>query len=279
MLPSADCPNIVREVFLAGSEPTQIDTLYKRFEINRETGQLATALTPPELIDSQVYLVVPPSAAQWAEASGLTTPPETYDVISLPVTKSPDVQIASPEMLSQIAGRILISGTATGNSFEYYRLQVGQGLNPTSWLQIGDNHSKPVNKGVLGEWDTSDLNGLYTMQLMVVDEQQLVETDFIQVTVDNQVPQVTIHHPGQNQELTLSNLYIIFQTTIIDNLIERVDFYLDDELIGSLRNEPFSFPWIPKLGNHTLEVVAHDRAGNIGKASVDFSVIPGGNSP
>ena len=279
MLPSADCPNIVREVFLAGSEPTQIDTLYKRLEINRETGQLATALTPPELIDSQVFLVVPPAAAQWAEVSGLPTPPETYDVISAPVTKSPDVRIASPEMLSQISGGIVISGTAAGDSFEYYRLHVGQGLNPTSWLQIGENHSTPVKEGVLGEWNTGDLNGLFTIQLMVVDEQQLVESDFIQVTVDNLAPNVTIHYPNQNQELTLSSDYIIFQTIIVDNSIERADFYLDDELIGSLRSEPYSFPWTPDLGSHTLEVIALDRAGNIERAVVEFSVIPGGNSP
>jgi len=279
MLPSADCPNIVREVFLTGSEPTQIDTLYKRLEINRETGQLATALTPPELIEAEVYLVVPPEAAQWAEASGLPTPPETYDVISAPITKSPDVHIASPEMLSQIGGKLRISGTAAGDSFEYYRLQVGQGLHPTTWVQIGENRYTPVKDGVLGEWDTSNLNGLYTIQLMVVDEQQLVKTDFIQITVDNQAPRVVIHYPGQEQELFLSNDYVIFQTIIEDNSIERVDYYLDDELIGSLRNEPFSFPWIPKLGSHALEVVALDRAGNIEKATVDFSVIPGGNSP
>ena len=279
MLPSADCPNVVQEVFLAGSEPTQVDTLYQRLEINRETGQLATALTPPELIDAQVYLVVPPIAAQWAEASGLPTPPETYDVISAPLTKSPEVRIASPEMLSQIAGRIVIRGTATGDTFEFYRLQVGQGLNPTSWVQIGENRSTPVKNGVLGEWDTGDSNGLYTIQLMVVDEQQLVETDFIQVTVDNQAPQVTIHYPSQNQELTMSSDYIIFQTIIVDNSIERVDYYLNDELIGSQRNKPFSFPWIPILGSHILEVAALDRAGNIEKAVVDFSVIPKGNSP
>jgi hypothetical protein len=248
-------------------------------EINRETGQLATALTPPELIEAEVYLVVPPEAAQWAEASGLPTPPETYDVISAPIAKSPDVHIASPEMLSQIGGKLRISGTAAGDSFEYYRLQVGQGLHPTTWVQIGENRSTPVKDGVLGEWDTNNLNGLYTIQLMVVDEQQLVKTDFIQITVDNQAPRVVIHYPGQEQELFLSNDYVIFQTIIEDNSIERVDYYLDDELIGSLRNDPFSFPWIPKLGRHALEVVALDRAGNIEKATVDFSVIPGGNSP
>ena len=56
-------------------------------------------------------------------------------------------------------------------------------------------------------------------------------------------------------------------------------FDLNDELIGSQRNKPFSFPWIPMLGSHILEVAALDRAGNIEKAVVDFSVIPNSNSP
>ncbi len=279
MLPSADCPNIAQEVFIAGSEPTQIDTLYKRLDVNRDTGHLATAFTPPELIDSQVYLVIPPAAAQWAEASGLPTPPETYDVISAPPANSRDVHIASPKMLSQIAGKFLIHGTAAGNSFEYYRLQAGQGINPTSWLQIGENSYSPVEGGVLAEWDTTDLNGLYTIQLMVVNDQQLVEIDSIQVTIDNIPPGIAIQYPSQNQDLTLDSDYIVFQTTIVENSIERVDYYLDDRLIGTLRNEPYSLPWIPQLGSHSLKIIALDRAGNSKQTTVDFSVIPERNSP
>jgi hypothetical protein len=90
---------------------------------------------------------------------------------------------------------------------------------------------------------------------------------------------VVIYYPGHEQELFLSNDYVIFQTIIEENSIERVEYYLDGELIGSKRDQPFNFPWIPKLGSHALEVVALDRAGNIEKAMVDFSVIPGGNSP
>ena len=46
LLPSADCPNVVTELFLDGNLPVTADNLYQRFQINRETGRLATIFTP-----------------------------------------------------------------------------------------------------------------------------------------------------------------------------------------------------------------------------------------
>src|SRR5690606_4349844 len=68
LLPTRECPNLVTEVFLTGSEPTQADTLFREFSINRETGLLATVFTPPELIDNRVYMIVPENARAWAQS-------------------------------------------------------------------------------------------------------------------------------------------------------------------------------------------------------------------
>ena len=75
MLPTADCPNLVSEVFLNGNEPQQADNMYKKYSINRETGLLATVFTLPQLIEDHVYLVVPQEARSWAEGAGLAIPP------------------------------------------------------------------------------------------------------------------------------------------------------------------------------------------------------------
>ena len=75
MLPTADCPNLVSEVFLNGNEPQQADNMYKKYSINRETGLLATVFTLPQLIEDHVYLVVPQEARSWAEGAGLASPP------------------------------------------------------------------------------------------------------------------------------------------------------------------------------------------------------------
>ena len=104
MLPTADCPNLVSEVFLNGNEPIQADTMYRKYAVNRETGLLATVFTLPQLIEERVYLVVPPDARSWAEGAGLEIPPANYDVIQAPRFDE-NVNITAPELFSEVSGR------------------------------------------------------------------------------------------------------------------------------------------------------------------------------
>lgn len=182
LLPTNDCPTIVREIFLNGFEPTQSDNLFRVYTINRETGLLATVFTPPDLVEERVFMVVPAGARTWAAASGIPVPPEAYDAIQ-PGVANPNVNITAPALFAEVSGRVSILGTAAGEGFQYYRIQVGQGLNPRAWKQIGGDMSTPVTNGPLLEWDTSGLGGLYAIQLVVVYEDQRVETAVIQVMV------------------------------------------------------------------------------------------------
>ena len=181
MLPTPECPNIVNEVFLNGNEPLQADNLYRKFSINRETGLLATVFTLPQLIEDRVYLVVPPDARSWAESVGLGIPPANYDVIQAP-SINPDVNISSPELFSEVNGHVTITGTAAGGDFASYRILVGQGLNPQEWIQIAEE-TESIANGPLAEWDTSNISGLYAVQLQVVRSDQRVDSAIIQVTV------------------------------------------------------------------------------------------------
>jgi membrane peptidoglycan carboxypeptidase len=181
MLPTADCPNLVSEVFLNGNEPIQADNMYRKFAINRETGLLATVFTLPQLIEERVYLVVPSDARSWAESAGLAIPPSNYDVIQAPQI-NPDVNIASPALYAEVNGEVKITGTAAGNDFVSYRVLVGQGLNPQEWIQVGEGNAS-VSNDVLADWDTKGLAGLYAIQLQVVRNDQKVDTAIIQVTV------------------------------------------------------------------------------------------------
>ena len=181
LLPTNDCPAIVREIFLNGFEPTQGDTLFRSYAVNRETNLLATVFTPPELVEQRVFMAVPQEARVWAASAGIPVAPEAYDAIQLQVV-NPNVNITSPLMFADVNGRIEITGTAAGEGFQYYKIQVGQGLNPSAWIQIGGTIT-PVENSLLIEWDTTGLSGLYAIQLVVVYEDQRVETAIIQVTV------------------------------------------------------------------------------------------------
>jgi membrane peptidoglycan carboxypeptidase len=181
MLPTADCPNLVSEVFLNGNEPIQADTMYRKYAVNRETGLLATVFTLPQLIEERVYLVVPPDARSWAEGTGLEIPPSDYDVIQSPPFDE-NVNITAPGLFSEVNGRVQIEGTAAGEGLVLYRVLVGQGLNPQEWIHVAEG-SEPVTDDALAEWDTSGLSGLYAIQLQVVRSDQRVDTAIIQVTV------------------------------------------------------------------------------------------------
>ena len=182
MLPTQDCPNLVSEIFLNGSEPIQADNLFREFAINRETGLLATVFTPPELIETRVYMLIPETARDWAVSTGLEIPPTSYDAIQAPPV-NPIANIASPELFADVNGVVKIIGTASGDDFSYYRVQVGKGLNPQEWIQLGGDVTTPVENAVLAEWDTKGLGGLYAVQLLVVRNDQVVDTAVIQVTI------------------------------------------------------------------------------------------------
>jgi membrane peptidoglycan carboxypeptidase len=183
MLPTTECPNVVNEVFLDGNEPIQPDNMYRKYSINRETGLLATVFTLPQLVEERVYLVVPSDARSWADSAGLEIPPSTYDVIQAPQL-NPDVNIASPALFSEVNSIVQVTGTAAGADFVSYRVLIGQGLNPQEWIQVGEG-DEPVTNGLLAEWDTNGLSGLYAVQLQVIRTDLRVDTAIIQVTISD----------------------------------------------------------------------------------------------
>jgi membrane carboxypeptidase/penicillin-binding protein PbpC len=276
LLPTADCPMVVSEVFQAGNEPNHLDNLFQKFQINRETGNLATIFTPPALIEERVYMIVPPEAEEWARKNGLGTVPDSYDAIDIVEARQETAKITSPQMFASIKGRVSILGTAGGQGFSSYRLQAGQGLNPGDWIQIGEDGEIPVTGGKLAQWDTSGLSGLYALQLLVVREDQQVDTHTIQLRVDNQAPEISLRFPEDGQEFAQAeDRTITFQAEASDDLeLTEVNFYLDDELINTLTAPPFAVPWDVEAGEHNLAVTAKDGAGNSSKVQVRFAVLP-----
>jgi hypothetical protein len=220
-------------------------------------------------------MVVPPQAESWAEQAGLPVPPDNYDDIYTANAPSEFARITHPQQFDHISKQIDIFGTAAGNDFSYYRLQVGKGLNPQEWIQMGEDNEQPVYDGILGTWDTNDLEGLYVVQLLVVYRDQRVQTDILQVTIDNTLPQLRIVTPISGEEIIFNPTdSIMMQAEARDNLVlERVEFYVDGSLESTLFGEPFIILWPSVLGKHTLVVKAYDLAGNVTEAVVSYSVI------
>jgi membrane carboxypeptidase/penicillin-binding protein PbpC len=275
LLPTADCPTTVSEIFINGNDPTTPDSLYKVFQINRETGRLATVFTPLELVEDHTFMVVPPEAQAWANSAGLASAPTDYDAIQ-PPPASADVQISQPSLFGYVQGKVNINGTASGSGFASYRLQVGQGLNPSNWVQIGSDGSHPVEDGLLGVWDTQNLEGLYAMRLLVVQKDQRIESATIQVTVDNMPPAARITYPAPNQQLqSITDPQITLQADASDAIgVAKLEWYLDNTKIGQNEQAPYNLTWQSVPGQHTILVKAYDLAGNMAESSsVTFTVI------
>jgi penicillin-binding protein 1C len=71
LLPTQYCDHTRTEWFIAGTEPTQPDTLYQQVTVDAQTGALATESTPAERRQTKIVLDLPITAQPWARSQGL----------------------------------------------------------------------------------------------------------------------------------------------------------------------------------------------------------------
>ncbi|MGD2057788.1 MAG: transglycosylase domain-containing protein, partial [Anaerolineales bacterium] len=265
LLPTRYCPEIVREPFISGTEPTTFDNLYQPYLVNKETGKLATLSTPVELVEERVYLVPPPEAADWANAIGLAKPPQEYDTLTEAGTPDRDLRITSPDPFEFLRGVVRVRGYVDLEDLDFYRLQIGKGLNPLNWLQLGEDRSQPVRGGTLAEWDTGELEGLYTLQLIAVESDEQVRTAIVHVTIDNEPPAGEVVFPQNGQVFTGNRTdEVAVQVEAQDSFgVDRVVFFIDSEEAAVVSEEPYSFRWpMRSTGIHSVYAEIHDLAGN-----------------
>ena len=274
MIPTDHCPRVVREPFIEGNEPQEIDSLYQVYEVNRETGLLASVFSPAEQIEERVYLNVPPFAEEWAAEAGVPLPPNTHDLDSNK-TEVNDLKISSPENYSFVRGMVNITGTLPKDDFLSARLQYGQGMNPKSWLQIGQEITTPVSGGRLGVWNTQELDdGIYAVQLVLVRRGQQIESVSAVISVDNTPPDVRLTPDLQDQQIRYEADKELLFTADLSNLseIQSVSFYINSELVSTRVVPPYFYSWPLTLGHVDLRVVAIDQANNQGEYTASFIV-------
>jgi 1A family penicillin-binding protein len=245
LLPTEHTPSTVRDVFLPGTVPTEHDNIHQAFQLCRTSGRLATVYCPLDEVVQQVFEIYPPEAADWLRENNVPQPPTEYCDVHGPSPISGDVAITSPRPYGYIQGIVQVMGNARGPDVQLYRLQYGPGLNPSSWTQIGGDHRNTVDNGLLETWDVRDLDGLYTLQLSVVDWNNFYRQSTIQVTVDNVAPSVEITYPITDQLYVMEpDEWVSIQAQTVDNFsMDRVEFFLDDELLTYDTVSPYNQRW------------------------------------
>ncbi len=258
LLPTPYCPQRVKELFITGTEPKSYDNVWQSFRINKNSGKLATACTPPDLVEDKVFPIYPPEAADWVRETNVPQPPTEYDSSYSCTPQGGDVAITSPAAYSYIRGVVTIVGNAKTSGLATYRLAYGKGIDPTQWTQIGGDQHNRVDNSTLGQWDVSSLDGLYTLQLTVIDGNGTPYQSAIQIIVDNQPPVVKITHPNNGDIYSPEkDEWISIAVDAVDNAaMGHVEFYLDGAYIGETTVAPFNKKWTIKMSDTLTKTLA-----------------------
>ena len=278
--PTDLCQNRYTEVFVKGTAPQKEDDMYQVFRIDRVTGKLATPYTPPQDVEEKVFVVFPPEAADWVREEKIPQPPTEYSDRSGPRSSADDVAIISPAPYQYVGGKVAIQGNARGQNFKAYHLEFGAGLQPQSFQRMGPDHGNQVTNGLLETWDTAGLEGVYTLQLSVVQNNGNTRQVPVPVFVDNVTPTIKITYPYTDDVFIAvtegDNDKIRIQAEATDNAaMGKVEFYMDGNLLGESSVPPYNILWpivlTPTITadgwqmittTHILTATAFDAAGN-----------------
>lgn len=256
-----------RDVFIEALQPNRVDTYWQSVEVNGSNGLRATASTPDSLRRVDNYFVPPDAARDWWVSNGQPLPPPTN---ALDFTRAGDQQfvgsrLTAPTTFSFMRGIVEIRGEIEGNDVESYQLSYGAELNPQRWFAIGEASQTVPPDGVLGRWDTSALNGLYTVELAVIRTGGRREASTVSLYLDNAPPTLLLAagEPGKiyrwPEEQTIP-----LRIEIDDNYnVQRVEFYRNSELIFTDSEAPYQYDYfITRIGLENFYAVAYDVAGN-----------------
>jgi membrane peptidoglycan carboxypeptidase len=248
LLPSPDCPSTTTDLFLRGKEPAQQDNIYQAFEINATNGKRASACTPPDQIQRVVYQVFGSNSADYVRERGLPQPPIEVDGPCGGGELAGDAAIGSPYIGARVKGMVEITGNARAGDFRAYKLEVNQS---GQWVQIGPEHYEQISNGPLEMWDTTGFDGLYTLRLVVMENNGNAIPYEMPVVVDNGAPTVKVIHPSPNDIYTMELDELVSITADAQDAweMDRVDFYLDDVKIGESIVAPYSLRWTIRMNN------------------------------
>ena len=256
-----DCGGVYWEYFIAGTEPTEADTYFTPFPIHRESGLLATPQTSRDEVEERVFFVippevdVPPEVRDWAQQEGIPQPP-TEAHIPAPVAP---LAISWPRADRPVRNILEIKGNVLIPDLNWYRVDFGEGLEPTHWIQIGELRTQPVANGVLMGWDTYPANGAYTVRVTARNTSGQEQEVRAHVTIDNTLPQVELLSPQEGEAFSLGR--VLIRVNAAAETLDKVDFYVNGKLIAERRTPPFEVAWNPlATGIHTVFAVAYNKA-------------------
>ena len=204
-----------------------------------------------------MFFEVPLDFRDWAQQEGIPQPPTE---VHIPAPVAP-LAISWPQPDRPVRRLLEIRGNVNIPNLTWYRVEYGEGLEPTRWVKINEPQTNPVLNNVLMAWDTLPFNGIYTIRVIARDTSGQEHTVSVPVTIDNVDPHVELLLPREDSTFPLGPILIRVHATD-DRALDAVAFFIDGEPIAERRKAPFEVTWEPRgaAGIHTLFVVAFDKA-------------------
>ncbi|MBN1265418.1 MAG: transglycosylase domain-containing protein [Anaerolineales bacterium] len=261
LLPTADCPLVVEEVFISGSAPQAYDNLYQRIQVHRETGRLATVYTLESEIEEKLVLTLPMEAQQWGGAAGFTRIPETYETIRVQDLQGENLRITTPQPFQMVSGNVSIAAIIESSEYVSSRILFGAGLNPNRWTLLKEQQLNPQQEKISLVWDTGTLSGLYILQAALQDESNHTTFYSIPVLVDNSPPQAAVTVWTEDLDVEGGDV-VVLEISAEDNYgISRVELFLDGEELHEWAEPPYELRLTVKSGVYELYASVMDTAG------------------
>ncbi len=165
------------------------------------------------------------------------------------------VKVLLPETTTTLDGSA--SSESTNQPLTYQWAQV---YGP-SVIQFSDTtHVSPTISGLV--------EGIYKVRLTVYNSDLLSDSDEMLVIVSNDqnlAPMVSLSAPANNStwragaQITISAIANDF-----DGTIQKVEFFRNDQLMGSVNTAPYATSWIAETGNYEITAIATDDQGATG---------------
>jgi len=185
-------------------------------------------------------------------------------------TVFPTAEITFPEDGAAIRATVNITGSASGDHFDYYMVEYGEGENPSTWTLLFSSR-EPVTQGTLATWDTTQVSeGQYTIRLTVVDTYTYVVQVAVTVIVDNTPPVI-------QDVLPIEGDFVPAKPTITATLTDNLSGIDEDSILiklnGSEVDPAPSFDpdtgkmtWTARAslpdGDYQVTIDVKDKAGN-----------------
>lgn len=93
----------------------------------------------------------------------------------------PDAAIVYPTSGASVEGRITITGRATDENLDTYLVEYGPGSSPVAYQPVGVYYRS--TSGALATWETSGLEGTYTLRLTATDRAGNVSTASLPINI------------------------------------------------------------------------------------------------